>query len=296
LGLNISGRTPADFERVELSGGRPGLGFYQLKFEVFFRFWTANDPADALTLDITGGEVLARQPRASTWFLVGRLHREQGIPRSMGGDSVRPAFGWGLALDLAPERLEALERLRAGRDIELQVRALGYVRKPSGEVQDGDESKHVLINQSAWAKVLDDVGYRKTLLLEVSMPDPKAFEHVAEAAVRLGEARDEFQRGQYRRTVESCRQALEALGHELGDGAGTRADLRAMCDRSESLSKAERLMIMRRAAFVMACLAAHSKDEVSIRTTWDRHDALGILTYTAGLVHWIAEMRLAERA
>ncbi len=294
MSFSVYGSNAADFEGVEISGGRPGLGFYQLKFVTTFRFWPRGS-GQTLTMDIEGGEVLVRNPTGNTWFLVGRLHRESGIPRSS-SDEGRPVFGWDLALDLPPPGLEAIERVRAGGELDVQVTVFGRVWKAGAESENGRDTKHLRVNQSEWASLLAQIGYRDTLLLEVAVLDSETHPDLAEAVDRLREAREEFQRGQYRKTVEACRHVLEALGHELGDGQGNTANLRAMIDRTTELPKDERLMIMRRSAFVMACLAAHSKDLVTIRTTWDRHDALGMLTVTAGMVHWIAGNRQAGHA
>lgn len=294
MSFAVYGSSAGDFEGVDLAGGRPGLGFYQLKFTTRFRMWPRNGD-QALTMDIEGGEVLAKNPTGSTWFLMGRLHREAGIPRSTAVEG-RPVFAWELALDLPPAGLEAIERVRSGGELDLQIVVSGRTRKGNGESEDGRDIKQIRVNQSEWAALLAQIGYRETLLLEVAVLDSEKHPDLAEAVERLREAREEFQRGQYRKTVEACRHVLEALGHELGDGTGNTANLRAMIDRSSELPKDERLLIMRRSAFVMACLAAHSKDQVSIRTTWDRHDALGLLTVTAGMVHWIAGNRQAGHA
>jgi hypothetical protein len=81
----------------------------------------------------------------------------------------------------------------------------------------------------------------------------------------------------FRTPMEDAR-GVKALGHSLQDGHGVDAHLRALFQRPAEMPKAERVMAIRRGVFVLTCLAAHSKDEVSLRTSWDRHDALFVLT------------------
>ena len=294
MAFSIAGMGAAEFESVSLRGGRPGLGYYQLAFDVSLLFWGAANEAHRLTVHIDGGEVLARRPGVGAWVLLGRLHREEGTYRSMGADKHRLRFGWVMGLDLAPERMEALERLRAGGDLEFSVVLRGTVSKPStGEFEHAEDRRQCLVTQSEWARICTAIGYRDILLLEVPVLRADESAELAQAAAALREAHEHFLQGRYRATVEGCRHALEALGHALGDGTGTKDDLRAMVERADKLTKSERMMVLRRAAFVMSSLAAHSKDDVSLRTSWDRHDALGLLTMTAALVKWIAERRLS---
>ncbi len=165
---------------------------------------------------------------------------------------------------------------------------------PSTDAPSHIHIRYWSVSQSDWLKALGQMGYAQYLTVEIPIPSEADAPHLAEAIARLREAQDDFLRGRDKKVMEGCRHVLEALGFEVGDGHGEHADLRAAFDKAAKMTKPERLMAIRRAMFVMSCLAAHSKDEISIKTDWDRHDARGLLTMTAGLVQWLAEAHRAK--
>jgi hypothetical protein len=135
------------------------------------------------------------------------------------------------------------------------------------------------------------MGYRDTVLVEVA-DLPTIQDGVWKPAVeRLREAREEYIAGRYRQVVVSCRLALEAVGKATGDGHGSIRDLRSAIEHKESMTKEERMLAAHHVLFFSACLAPHHKDEVTIQTSWNRHDAEAMLTMTAGLLQWYLEAR-----
>ena len=121
---------------------------------------------------------------------------------------------------------------------------------------------------------------------------PEVFnEEFERAADFLRQAQEHLLRGNCRDVFNSCRQALEAVGVENEDGTGNKNDLRDMVERTSKLTKNERLMVLRRATFVMASLATHASSDLNLRTGWDMADARSMLTMTAGMLQWVAEIR-----
>ncbi|MDP2308583.1 MAG: hypothetical protein Q8P18_21360 [Pseudomonadota bacterium] len=159
------------------------------------------------------------------------------------------------------------------------------------EGREGVEETQIQVGQSEWAGLLREMGYRDLLLLEVPIAKPDQDAELAHAAARLIAAREWFLAGRYGSVVQECRHVMEALGHSLGDGTGEMKHLRALLDKPKEMTKDDRLMAIRRGIFVMTCLAAHSTDDVSVRTSWNRHDALAVLTMTASVIQWITEER-----
>jgi len=199
-----------------------------------------------------------------------------------------------LVLDLDYQRLASLERIRAGGGLSFLVAIEGRISLGAG-FDIGEDQRIFSVNQSAWAQVLHDAGYRTTLLLEVPVVSVEVDEHLAEAGQRLAEAKELLLAGKNRQAVRTCRDALEALGEALGDGTGSKTDMKAMVEKPDTLDKDQRLMVLRRAAFTMACLAAHAKGN-ALSASWDSCDARSMVTLTAALIQWIAELRQEANA
>jgi hypothetical protein len=277
---------------ISLRGIEVGLGFLRLTIQARYHMWDASPSKAPKTMEITGGEVRASGPRGRRPQILGALSLTSGGPVTQ-----RPhrfEAEWLVALDLPLERVAALERLRAGGDLVLEVQLRGTTSQ-GAERQFALDTARIELTQSDWAKHLRAAGYRDTLLLEIpltKLPESDAYEQVAKL---LRDAHEHFADGRYRTAVEDCRKVLEALGKVLGDGHGRRADLISALQANQELMKAQRLLGVRYALFHTACLAVHADSEARVKTTWHRHDALMVLTMTIAAVQWaIAEAEERE--
>lgn len=99
-----------------------------------------------------------------------------------------------LTCDLDRARVEAIEDARAGANLLLDL-SLGVV---FGNGWKYDVNDQYIVNQSMWIDVLDAMGYQRTLLVEVPMPDPNAQPEFAEAVDLLAQSQRHLQRGQDR--------------------------------------------------------------------------------------------------
>jgi hypothetical protein len=133
------------------------------------------------------------------------------------------------------------------------------------------------------------MGYRKTLLLEIPMPDSDAPEELRKAVEHLRQAQDLMIHGRYREAVGACRDVLDSLGAGLADEQDQPPEaVRGWFEGTRGLDKAGRVRLARRALKVLTHPARHA-DEVSARHEWGPVDAMSIVTATAAL------MRLATQ-
>jgi hypothetical protein len=186
-----------------------------------------------------------------------------------------------LTCDLDRARVEAIEDARAGANLLLDL-SLGVV---FGNGWKYDVSDQYIVNQSMWIDVLDAMGYQRTLLVEVPMPDPNAQPEFAEAVDLLAQSRRHLQRGQDREAVGSLRDVLEQIRLAVGDDDTLDPDLtRVLFANSRSMTKGERLRVLRRALMLVTHPARH-RDQVSVAIDWSRMDATQMIAMTAAFVN-----------
>ena len=139
-------------------------------------------------------------------------------------------------------------------------------------------------------KLLKALGYQENLLIEVPAPTGNDSDKFRGALRFLASAHDEYRRGEWRTSVERCRQALESLGADLSEtSAPNGGDWKALFNDRDSLTKEQRLRAVRHTMFALTSLAVHAKGEVAENTQWHSEDALAVLTMTAGTVRWLSE-------
>lgn len=73
------------------------------------------------------------------------------------------------------------------------------------------------MNQGGWVGVLEQMGYRRTLLIEVPVPSDGRPAGLVQAVELLGKAQEHILHGRDRDTVAACRVVLEAIAAALGD-------------------------------------------------------------------------------
>jgi len=91
--------------------------------------------------------------------------------------------------------------------------------------------------------------------------------------------------GHDRDAVGSLRDVLEQVMLAFGDDDAIDPDLnRILFDRSRSMTKGERLRVLRRALMLVTHPARH-RDQVSVAIDWSRIDAIHMITMTAAFVN-----------
>ena len=141
------------------------------------------------------------------------------------------------------------------------------------------EEAHTL-NQSSRIEVLNQMGYRQSMLIEIPVMDDnkKSAGHLAaaEKAMRLGH---------YREAVGSCRDVLEAMSLSLGEQDDNDPEFSALFANTRTKDKPARLRVLRRALKIMTHPARHV-DDVAVRFDWDREDAESAIAMMAAMLRW----------
>lgn len=185
-----------------------------------------------------------------------------------------------LETDLDRARLEALETVRAGGNLSLNVQMQIRVDDQAQSAQEQFD-----VNQGVWVGVLEQMGFRRTLLIEVPVPSDGRPAGLVQAVALLGKAQEHMLHGRDRDTVAACREVLEAIAAALGDTEQVEPELHKVLFQGTSLmSKAERVRLVRRALRVMAH-PAHHQDPAAAQVEWTRIDAAAMVTMTAGLLN-----------
>jgi hypothetical protein len=263
---------------VNRVAGERALGFFRLNLHIDFVIEPAGTPAgqqDPLRLTELAAEVR-----------VGGRSLGHFVPLSPGYLPIQSYPGRAnrqsitLSCDLDRARVEAIEEARSGGHLALDVSIQG--RFGDSSPLSGNEA--YMVNQGVWVDVLAEMGYRRTLLIEVPVPDPHAQPELAKAVADLEQAQRHMALGHDRDAVGSLRDALEQVGLAFGDDDKVPADLeRALFANSRSMSKAERLRVLRRALKLVTHPARH-RDQVTAAIDWSRIDSAQMITMTAAFI------------
>jgi hypothetical protein len=133
---------------------------------------------------------------------------------------------WTLALGLNPHQLQKIEEIRNGGDLYLIMRFTGI----AAEFERTDASKlrgffsidvstlgyssgycPLKIAQSDWMKILKELGYGDTFLIEMPLRSIRSRKRTDKALEYLAKAWEHYEEGNDRETLASCYSAFESL-------------------------------------------------------------------------------------
>lgn len=269
----ISGANNTRFAEgcVENLSGAPGLGFFRLVINLKLYIEGAAPPARLVDLS---GELMVGNRSAA------RLRvSPQNMPLVQYPHAVTIPVA--LEADLDRARLEAIEEVRGGGHLPLMLTVYPVLSEPTGETRTSTLQEQWQVNQGVWVGVLEQMQYRRTMLLEVPVPDAQQQPELAQAAAILGRAQQAMLRGDYREAVGLCRDVLEEMSKALGDSDPT--PLPELFAGQRQMSKADRLRVLRQALKVFTH-PAHHRDAVSVGMEWSRIDAASTVTMAAALL------------
>jgi hypothetical protein len=261
---------------------RPGLGRHQLCVNLVLR------PANPIAYDRSvsvGGRVDAAGLAAGGGYL-GTAPRTLPQRLYANGKSSHD-----LMVDLDLGQIYAIERRRnGGFSLNLQLELFG-----SGTEGDGPEyatayMQDIPVTRESWLAILEQIRYRQTMLVELTVPDAQSSPTVTHALRHFSDAQRRLLEGQYRQTVESLRQALAGLvGKDVTDEDSAEAvadSIRTEKKKSfESRVEYEpRYELVRQALKFLTDLGAHP--EV---TDTSPAEARSALTMVAGLLQWYGD-------
>ncbi|MEV8548144.1 hypothetical protein [Streptomyces sp. NPDC051572] len=266
--------------RLELKAvdGTSGLGVMQLRFhfEASCRH-----------------EVSAQRPM---WF-EGKVHAV-GLGRSSGYlgrltvesspvtlNSLAATTTFVLVADLDHRQLQIIEEHRTG-GMTFRIEVTGTAMTEGNLERIGVGSIEYAVKLSDWAAILEQMHYRRLLLIELDAPDANLSADFSEALDYFRDAEKHYTTEEWRLTVEALRQSLAALVGKKADDEDELTDIEAAAkalrkeSRTTNVGYPPRVEQVRLALKFMCDLGAHP--EIT-RTT--RADAYSSLLMVGGLLH-----------
>jgi hypothetical protein len=169
-----------------------GLGFYLL---ILVARITLDPPRQGwVKVQDIRGALLAGGPSGQR--ILSALRWREPFVRTV-HEGERTAEDWiDLVAELDRSRMEAVEDLRAGGDLNLaaRVQLLVQTEKELFWTRSLEEAVY-RVPQSEWVRILKQAGYDRRLLLEIPAPNPEEFPELARAAGLLREAQEALFRG-----------------------------------------------------------------------------------------------------
>lgn len=191
-----------------------------------------------------------------------------------------------LTFEVSDRQLQFIEDRRATGGIQLNIWLSGYAIQDGQYIGVSESQFSQDISQSEWIDLLQQVGYRRLLLLELEAPDPQAHPDLTDAINYFSQAQQRFLEGEWRLTVESLRQSLASLVGAKAEDEDEETDVQDAIkvawkeSRTTSVGYEPRLELTRRVTKFMCDLGAHP--EVAETR---RHHAYGALVMVGGLLH-----------
>jgi hypothetical protein len=278
--------------RVANVNGVPGVGFNRLQFSMEIQIRAT--PGRAVELGSLTAFAYAGTSRSGPFHPLGAPFAETSW-FACTSDHPRRDF-LSLHLDLTGEQLEALERLRAGGPLFLQFEIRLCLKSPERGMQLGFEKLEFEASLSVWSIVLKQLNYLELLLLSIELPIASLPVEFSAAAAQVRAAHEDLVAGRYDSTVGRCRMAADAVdavvkpGSTLGQTIQSLSSNRALVT---AMKKRERADLMRMVLRHYTHLA-HHVDPSGAPESFSRHDALFVLTCTAGMI-WDALGELRNR-
>ncbi|MFF0262513.1 hypothetical protein ACFYR2_27280 [Streptomyces microflavus] len=266
--------------RLELKSvsGRSGLGVMQLRFQFEA---SCRKEASAQRPMWFEGKVSTFGLGSSSGYL-GRLVVESS-PVTLYDLAATTTFD--LVVDLDHRQLQIIEEHRTGA-LKFNLEVTGTAMRDGNLERIGVGSIEYEVNQSSWAAILEQMQYRRLLLVELDAPDVN---RSAEFATALGYYRDaekQYVKHEWRLTVEALRQTLAALVGKKADDEDEAANVTAAAKalRKESMNTTigypPRAEQVRLALKFMCDLGAHPE----VAGT-EKHHAYSALLMVGGLLH-----------
>jgi hypothetical protein len=197
-----------------------------------------------------------------------------------------------LSLTLTDDQLVDLDRTRANKPLNLRITLKSTLLDlPPGLYPVVEEQIRYTISHEKWMRLLDRAGLAVGLLIRVAGPILDAGKHpgaseasvrsMAQAVLRLRQARDELADHRWEQAVATCRMVQENIA-AFAPRMPTREDLKAKPDPAKDEEE-------RWAAMFYAVMAlthpAHHDDATTIPFTWNHQKAEAVVTATAGLLN-----------
>lgn len=272
-----TGRTWAEVSLVDVRGGN-GLGFHRLSFDFKLHIDGADQTTAERLIMLFADVTVGAKP----------LGRATAVPYQLPIRVVAwsTASQVALEMDLERSRLEAVEAVRNGGDLQVNLMVYTTLEGPNGDTRLQSQQMSHSINQGVWVHILDAMDYQKRMLLEVPVPDAPASPDLKDAINLLARAQDSLVSGDYRDAVGGCRDVIERIDNAL------KADIdKATFENLREKTKVERLKLILRALKAFTHPARHS-DDASTAMEWSRLDAAFVVSTVAALITELSALQV----
>lgn len=191
-----------------------------------------------------------------------------------------------MTADIGRQQLQVIEEHRNTNGLMLRVYLSGETFRDGQYETVFGGSMDYQLTQSAWITLLEQVGYRRVLLIELDALNAQMHPELAAAIDYFNQAERRYLEGEWRLTVESLRQCLAALIGQKPDEeqdqaaeVGTALKNAANQARRVGIGYGPRYELVRRALKFLCDLAAHPGAEET-----RRHHAHSALIMVGGLL------------
>lgn len=262
----------------KLSSGQKALGGYLLNFSVDFHIHNVSKEEAALPIQLRELTVDLNLKTRTTEKFIGRLFStfEPKIHQSYeSSQDVNHSF----SIKLSHSEIEEIEKERNGGEFEFLFKLSGFIFEGHDYYTRAWDDRALRIEQSAWIKVLEQIGYSKILMIEIPTSGEASNQNYTLAHAKLAEAKMAMLRGEWRQTVALCRECLETLPTFPDDSLKV----------TDESTKLERIQLLQKNLFRLSSLAKHANNDVANNTDWQREDALFMLATCGAMVHKLSK-------
>ncbi|MEU5046842.1 hypothetical protein [Streptomyces griseorubiginosus] len=271
----VSNAAELNLEKVQ---GSNGLGVMQLRFHVKASCRDAEAAQRAMWFE---GTLWAQRIGVGSGY-IGRLVVDQP-PVTL--QKVGATTTFTLVADIAPRQLQIIEEYRTSA-LTLQLQLIGTTMRDGHLERLGVGNFEYEVTQSDWMALLEQMQYRRLLLIELDVPDASRSAEYGAALSYYRAAEKHYLNQEWRLTVESLRQTLAALVGKKADDEDDVMDVEAAAKslrkeaRSTDVGYSPRAEQVRLALKFMADLGAHPEVAETTKT-----DAYSTLLMVGGLLH-----------
>jgi hypothetical protein len=182
-------------------------------------------------------------------------------------------------LSLSHSQVEAIEARRSADVMVLEIVLCGFTRL-GAEIRTFRESVVTPIDQATWVRLLGEMHYRQTLLLEIPLVSSDTSPLLARGGEALGAAEADLRAGDYEGVVAECRKVIDAIRGVLNETNEIEWKPADFPKDPKSATKKQRQHVVRQALWALCSPAVHV-DTTTLTFTWTRSDALMVLASVA---------------
>jgi hypothetical protein len=173
--------------------------------------------------------------------------------------------------------------------------ALGGFARSGAEIRTFREHIVIPIDQATWVRVLGEMDYRQTLLLEIPLVGSDASPLLARGGAALRAAEADLRTGDYEGVVAECRKVIDAIRGVLSESNEVEWKPADFPKDPKTATKKQRQHVIRQALWALCSPAVHV-DPTTLTFTWTRSDALMVLASVAAEYRRVAaQIEDAER-